>query len=117
VRGDFSVCKSTEDQEAFKMKKGDVCFFVLSFSMLMFAHPLSSFAIERDDVSSLGCSDGIVDMGDSKSDVLEKCGEPTRKEGFREHLWVYDFGSSHLVYYLTFSRDRLERIQTGGYGN
>lgn len=99
------------------MRMRDVCFFVLSFSMLMFALPLSSFAIEREDVSSLGCSDGIVNIGDSKSDVLEKCGEPTRKEGFQEHVWVFDFGSSDLVYYLTFSRDRLERIQTGSYGN
>jgi hypothetical protein len=99
------------------MKKADVCSVAVPFLILFFLGVSSSLAIDREDVSSLGCSDGIVNVGDSKSDVLEKCGEPTRKEGFQEYLWVYDFGSSNLVYYLTFSRDRLERIQTGGYGN
>ena len=99
------------------MKKGDVCSVAVPFLILFFLGVSSSLAIDREDVSSLGCSDGIVNLGDSKSDVLEKCGEPTRKEGFQEYLWVYDFGSSNFVYYLTFSRDRLERIQTGGYGN
>ncbi len=99
------------------MKKADVCSVAVPFLILFFLGVSSSLAIDREDVSSLGCSDGIVNVGDSKSDVLEKCGEPTRKEGFQEYVWVYDFGSSNLVYYLTFSRDRLERIQTGGYGN
>ena len=98
------------------MKKGNIFSVAAPFLILFLVSASSSFAIDREDVSSLGCSDGIVNVGDSKSDVLEKCGEPTRKEGFREYLWIYDFGSSHLVYYLTFSRDRLERIQTGGYG-
>jgi hypothetical protein len=97
--------------------KRDVCFVILSFFITFLVSAPSSFAIDREDVSSLGCSDGIVNMGDSKSDVLKKCGKPTRKEGFKEHVWVYDLGSSNLVYYLTFSRERLERIQTGGYGN
>jgi len=98
------------------MKKRDLCFVILSF-LILSLFCASSFAIDLEDASSLGCSDGIVNVGDSKSDVLEKCGEPTRKEGFQEHLWIYDFGSSNFVYYLTFSRDRLERIQTGGYGH
>jgi hypothetical protein len=108
------------------MRKRDVCFFVLSFLMLMFAHSLSSFAIDREDKSSLGCSDGIVNMGDTESEVIEKCGEPTRKERSspsdhftlpEPNIWVYDFGSSSFVYYLTFTRGKVERIQTGGYGN
>ena len=99
------------------MKKRVVRHIILLFLILGFVCVSPSQAIDRDDVSSLGCSNGIVNIGDSKSDVLEKCGEPTRKEGFKEYLWIYDFGSSHFVYYLTFSRERLERIQTGGYGN
>jgi hypothetical protein len=35
------------------MRKRDVCFFVLSFLMLMSAHPLSAFAIDREDKGSL----------------------------------------------------------------
>lgn len=99
------------------MKKRVVGFVTLPFLILSFVFVSPSLAVDREDVSSLGCSDGIVNVGDSRSDVLEKCGEPARKEGFQEHFRTYDFGSSNLVYYLTFSRDRLERIQTGGYGN
>lgn len=99
------------------MKKRDVRFFALPFLLFFFVCVSPSLAIDLEDVSSLGCSDGIVNMGDSKSDVLEKCGEPTRKQGFQEYLWIYDFGSSSFVYYLTFTRGKVERIQTGGYGN
>ena len=117
VQGDFSVYQRTKEPGALKMKKRVIGFVTLPFLILSFVCVSPSLAVDRDDVSALGCSDGIVNVGDSKSDVLEKCGEPTRKEGFQEYLWVYDFGSSNFVYYLTFSRDRLERIQTGGYGN
>ncbi len=99
------------------MRKRDVCFVALPFLILFLVCASSSFAVDLEDADALGCRDGIVNMGDTKSDVLEKCGEPTRKEGFQEYLWIYDFGSLNLVYYLTFSRNRLERIQTGGYGN
>ncbi len=99
------------------MRKRDVCFFVLTVLILFLFCVSSSFAVDREDVSSLGCSDGIVNIGDSRSDVLKKCGEPIRKEGFQEYLWIYDFGSSKFVYYLTFTGKRLERIQTGEYGH
>lgn len=99
------------------MKKRGVCFVVLFFLVLFLVCASSSFAVDLEDADALECADGIVNVGDSKSDVLEKCGEPTRKEGFREYLWIYDFGSSSLVYYLTFSKERLERVQTGGYGH
>ena len=99
------------------MKKKDVCFVVLQLLILFLVSTSSSFAIDLEDADALGCSDGLVNIGDTKSDVLEKCVAPTRKKGFQEYLWIYDFGSSSLVYYLTFSRNRLERIQTGGYGD
>ncbi len=100
-----------------EMRRREVCSVVLPFLILFLVCASSSLAVDLEDADTLGCTDGIVNMGDSKSDVLEKCGEPTRKEGFQEYRWIYDFGSSKFVYYLTFSRDRLERIQTGGYGD
>ena len=108
------------------MRKRDVCFFVLPFSMLLFAHPLPSFATDRTDETSLWCSDGIVNMRDTEAEVLEKCGEPTRKERStpsdhftlpKPNVWVYDFGSSSFVHYITFTRGKVERIQSGGYGH
>jgi hypothetical protein len=99
------------------MRKRKIRFLVFVFLLQMFfIHP-SMFAIEGDDVDTLQCGDRVINIGDSRYEVLEKCGEPTNKEGFRENLWIYDFGSSGFVYYLTFTGDRLERIQTGTYGN
>jgi len=101
-----------------KMRLGNRHFtIVLPFLLSALFFAPSSLARDLDDADALGCRDGIVNIGDSKSDVLEKCGEPTRKEGFQEYLWIYDFGSSTLVYHLTFTGERLERIQTGGYGH
>ena len=108
------------------MKKRAVCFVVFSFLILFIVCGSSSFAIDRVDESSLECSDGIVNLRDTESEVIEKCGEPTRKERSspsdhftlpEPNIWVYDFGSSSFVYYLTFTRGKVERIQTGGYGN
>jgi hypothetical protein len=34
-----------------------------------------------DDVESTRCNDKVIELGDSVVTVLEKCGEPTRREG------------------------------------
>lgn len=98
------------------MKKRDVWFFFLTVQILFLVFVSSPLAVDLEDVDMLGCPDGIVNIGDSKSDVLKKCGEPTRKVESPEFVWIYNFGSSNFVYYLTFSRERLERIQAGEYG-
>lgn len=97
------------------MRKGNIGVLVIVFLLQMFVVQSSTFAIDRHDESVLECSDGIVNIGDSRFKVLENCGEPTMKEG--EYLWIYNFGSSRFVYYLTFTGDRLQRIQTGDYGD
>ena len=68
---------------------------------------------------ALRCGNNIVDVGDSKIEVLAKCGEPTLKEEVgeditREHdsresrkakryveKWTYNFGSTRFIYVLT----------------
>lgn len=80
------------------------------------------------------CGERIIAAGDSRAEVLEKCGEPawlevredTLTEGFRDNRtpvnlvtteeWVYNFGSAQLLYFLRFQEDRLAVIETGGYG-
>lgn len=88
----------------------------------------------------------VVSSGDTTADVLSKCGEPTLQESRREcpkarhdkshadkaraerhksfreldcvtvDIWTYDFGPRRLVQRLIFRNQRLDAIQTQGYG-
>lgn len=80
------------------------------------------------------CSEQIVSIGDSKSDVLAKCGDPTwkdaRQEEFKERLdsglmrnvfvtideWTYNLGPNRFVRIFTFRNGKLVDIKPGGYG-
>ena len=79
------------------------------------------------------CGEQLVSVGDSKTDVLAKCGEPTLKdshvEEIRERLgdterkvfvtveeWTYNPGPTRFVRILTFRNSTLTDIRTGGYG-
>jgi hypothetical protein len=80
------------------------------------------------------CGERIVSIGDSKSDVLAKCGEPAwkdgRQEAFHEQLgggtvrrvfvtieeWTYNFGPSRFVRIFTFRNGSVIDIRTGGFG-
>ena len=66
--------------------------------------------------------------------MIEKCGEPARKERRREERieavtsdgmfltsvtteeWVYNFGPDRFLYYLKFRDEILVEIKTGEYG-
>ena len=88
------------------------------------------------------CETGrVVSSGDTTADVLSRCGEPTLQESRREcpkprtgkspagrhkpfhetdcvtvDTWTYDFGPRRLVQRLIFRNQRLDAIQTQGYG-
>lgn len=80
------------------------------------------------------CSEQIVTIGDLKTDVLAKCGEPALKdvhqEEFKKKLesgltrsvfvnveeWTYNLGTNRFVRILTFRNGKLTDIRTGGYG-
>jgi len=73
-------------------------------------------------------------IGDSKLEVFQKCGAPTRVgrgQGGEKELtdpdtvvrrildsdyWTYDFGPSRFVRSLTFGNGRLKNIERGDYG-
>jgi hypothetical protein len=80
------------------------------------------------------CGDTIVTPGDSRGEVLAKCGEPVWRE-MREDViteayqadrtpvnfitteeWAYNFGPHQFLRFLRFQGDRLAVIETGGYG-
>jgi hypothetical protein len=80
------------------------------------------------------CSEQLVSVGDAKSDVIVKCGEPAwkdiRQEEFREKIdagqvrktfvtieeWTYNLGPNRFVRIFTFRNGKLVDIKTGGYG-
>ncbi|MEW6117089.1 MAG: DUF2845 domain-containing protein [Nitrospirota bacterium] len=85
---------------------------------------------EADDVN---CGGMRIFIGDTKPDVVSKCGEPTYKDyrkvqkrretGFGEERvsiniedWTYNFGPDYLLLFLTFENGRVVTIKTGGYG-
>jgi hypothetical protein len=80
------------------------------------------------------CSEQLVTIGDSKSDVLARCGEPAAKDVRQEELkkkldsgqehsvfitieeWTYNLGPDRFMRILTFRNGKLTDIKTGGYG-
>ena len=70
---------------------------------------------EMDDTDSMQCGETIVFINDTKPEVLSKCGDPSATEE-QGRVWIYNFGPSDFVYYITFTQDVVERIQVDGYG-
>jgi len=80
------------------------------------------------------CTEQVLSVGDSKSDVAAKCGDPFLKdvhqEEFGERLenggvrktfvvveeWTYNLGPNRFTRILTFRNSKLVDIRTGGYG-
>lgn len=80
------------------------------------------------------CDDHVISVGDSKMDVLTKCGEPFYKDSHTEELkerfsgsgsreitvmveeWTYNFGPQRFTRIITFRNGRVVDIRTGNYG-
>lgn len=88
---------------------------------------------------SIDCDRGIVSVGDTKLDLLGKCGEPTLRDAretvrgqvllSRDHrprggqralstveTWTYDFGPNRFTHQVTLEGGRVTRIERGSYG-
>jgi hypothetical protein len=89
---------------------------------------------------ALDCNGRVVSMGASPWDVQSICGDPEQVSetieivlkpvydpqghvaghlpvGVPKQVWTYNFGSSRLMYILTFLEGMLVKIDTGGYGH
>lgn len=62
---------------------------------------------------SIRCKSALVQLGDSKLDVLNRCGDPDTKD---EEAWTYNLGQGDFVYLLTFKTNRLASIEQKGRG-
>ena len=97
----------------------------------------------RARAESIRCDGGIVSTGDTKLDLLGKCGEPSLVEVQYEERqdwaagdppwdgvapvgagrlslsverWTYNFGASAFLQFVTVEGGRVMRIERGGYG-
>ncbi len=92
-----------------------------------YGYPAGTEPVQRD------CSEQIVSVGDSKFDVLARCGEPTAKDTHVEEVrgtpddpnrkvyvtveeWTYNLGPTRLMRILTFRNSKLSDIRSAGYG-
>jgi hypothetical protein len=88
---------------------------------------------------SLRCDGGIVSIGDSKLDLLGKCGVPSLQEASQEdrasfqrtrddqllsgrrvtltiERWTYDFGPRRFIQVVTLDTGKVVSIEQGSYG-
>jgi hypothetical protein len=75
--------------------------------------------IALEDAGSLRCDRESIMAGDTEFQVKTTCGKPDSIliKGSARQVWIYNFGPTKFVYYLTFVNGRLERIQVGEYGD
>lgn len=89
--------------------------------------------------SSIACDGGIVAVGDTKVDVLGKCGEPALREARAASTaavvvsgqpatvtggavsgtverWTYDFGRGRFLMVVTLEAGKVVLLERGGYG-
>jgi hypothetical protein len=100
------------------MSKKLISFILMTalMNLFIFQPPVAAL----DETDSLECSGGTVFTGDSQDSVLSKCGDPqkvTRQDAASPVIWVYNFGPSEFVYYVTFTDGVVIRIQVGNYGD
>jgi hypothetical protein len=106
---------------------------LLVLALLAFLSPAA--AARADD--GLGCPGGVVSVGDSRLDLLGKCGAPTfvesrqaqrsewvgdRYQGANRTVtitletWTYDLGPGRLVQYARIEAGKVVDVRSGGYG-
>jgi hypothetical protein len=85
-------------------------------------------------VPDSACDDRVISVGDSKTDILIKCGEPFYRDAHQEEQkeqlpdsstrtiivtveeWTYNFGPQRFTRIITFRNGQVVNIRTGGYG-
>jgi hypothetical protein len=85
---------------------------------------------ERQERGRPRCDGSGIHVGDSKLDLLAKCGEPAIQESrlerrgdaagrgsfVRVDVWTYDFGPRSFVQFATLENGTVVRVEHGSYG-
>ena len=95
--------------------------FIMILVLFLILSPLESQAFR--------CKTKLVSEGDTKYDVLRKCGEPAQKDkelirrwtviGYQfifVEIWLYNFGPRRFMQILEFESNKVINIRDGGYG-
>ena len=99
---------------------------------------LLGLALPARAADGMSCPGGVVSVGDSRLDLLGKCGPATfvearpaqvtewvgdrvqgasRTVAITVETWTYDLGSSRLVQYVKIEAGKVVNVRTGGYGH
>jgi hypothetical protein len=74
----------------------------------------------RESLESFQCSGGTASLGDTKANIIAKCGEPASIEKSSDGMgeqWTYDLDpTKSIYYYLEFKNGVLEKIESGESG-
>ena len=90
--------------------------FYLTITLaVLLAASQNSYAVNirnMADQGTLRCAGGIVAIGATDREVLDKCGEPFDVQRVQDvgPVWIYTAGQSKFMYYLAFLHGKLERI-------
>ena len=90
-----------------------ICFGVTLAFILAFSQNSSAVDIyNMADQATLRCSGGIIALGVTDREVLDKCGEPFDVQRVQDvgPVWIYTAGQSKFLYYLAFLHGKLQRI-------
>jgi hypothetical protein len=116
------------------------------YVLLLLVLPMFFIQTSIADDRTLRCQGRLVSIGDTVSDVLDKCGEPDKVNQWKENQnsyisqifdyeqdryiapklvkgpivvehWKYDFGSTRFIRYLRFENGKLIKIESGEKGS
>ena len=86
-------------------------------------------AAGRAGADSIRCDGGLVGIGDSRLDLLAKCGPPSLQEAEQVVLtvdtdlsllierWTYDFGPQRFIQVVSLRGGKVIAVERGGYGH
>jgi hypothetical protein len=135
------ISRTASTGETWYMKKSMFSILALPIFLSVFA----GFALALDAVDSFRCGSKLVMIGDTKIEVVSKCGEPAQRENVvrsttlkksskktakrsggqgtkvversrADEQWTYNFGARDFVYTLSFEGVELKSIGRGGRG-
>jgi len=86
------------------MKKINIYFIGFVFVAMALGNPVFIFAAE--ETSTMMCDEGVVNIGDTDTDVRDNCGEPNTQGA---NQWVYDLGPSQS-FTVIFEDGKVVRI-------